>query len=215
MYFGQAEQDKFALHVLKHKSNGYFLEIGSNHPIHTNNTYLMEKKYNWKGIMVEVSDLFMEMYAKHRPNSIHIIKDATQVHYRDLLDLSDSPTSIDYLQIDLEPADGSTLKTLQKLDAEVFDKYKFATITFEHDYYRTNAYNTRLASREILLKRGYVCVFEDIHNIDPNIVYEDWYVHPELVDMEYVNTLIKNNQNKYIQNHITGKSINWQHIVYH
>jgi hypothetical protein len=30
---GQANQDKFVLNVLKEKRNGYFLEIGSNHPI--------------------------------------------------------------------------------------------------------------------------------------------------------------------------------------
>ena len=28
-YNAQAEQDKFVLHVLQHKENGYFLEIGS------------------------------------------------------------------------------------------------------------------------------------------------------------------------------------------
>ena len=39
MYFSQACQDKFILNVLKEKKNGFFLEIGSNHPININNTY--------------------------------------------------------------------------------------------------------------------------------------------------------------------------------
>ena len=43
MYLGQAQQDKFVLNVLNEKKNGYFLEIGSNHPININNTYLLEK----------------------------------------------------------------------------------------------------------------------------------------------------------------------------
>ena len=41
MYLGQAEQDKFVLNVLNNKKNGYFLEIGSNHPININNSYLL------------------------------------------------------------------------------------------------------------------------------------------------------------------------------
>jgi len=41
-YNGQAEQDKFVLNVMKHKQNGFFLEIGSNHPIHINNSYILE-----------------------------------------------------------------------------------------------------------------------------------------------------------------------------
>lgn len=50
---GQAEQDKFVLNILNNKKNGFFLELGSNHPIIINNTYVLEKEYNWKGIMVE------------------------------------------------------------------------------------------------------------------------------------------------------------------
>lgn len=58
----------------------------------------------------------------------------------------------------------STIKTLEKLDNEVFDIYKFARVTYEHDIYHTNFDNTRLKSRQIFIKRGYVCVFEDINN---------------------------------------------------
>jgi len=46
MYNGQAEQDKFILNVLKEKKDGFFLEIGSNHPININNTFVLETKYN-------------------------------------------------------------------------------------------------------------------------------------------------------------------------
>jgi len=213
MYLGQAEQDKFVLNVLKHKKNGYFLEIGSNHPIEINNSYLLETKYNWKGIMVEYNSKFLSLYKHHRPNSIHIINDATKVNYKNVFEKNNMPLSFDYLQIDLEANNGSTLKTLQKLDNEIFDKYKFATVTFEHDIYHTNFANTRLESRNIFSKRGYICVFEDINNRGEN-PYEDWYVHPDLVDMNYVNNLIENNKTYYVNHSITKKTINWQDIRY-
>jgi hypothetical protein len=73
---------------------------------------------------------------------------------------------------------------------------------------------TRTKSREIFKKRGYIRVFEDIHNIYPDSVFEDWYVHPELIDIGYISTLKEKNANKYIANSITGKSINWQDIEY-
>ena len=213
MYLGQAEQDKFILNILKEKKNGYFLEIGSNHPININNTYLLETKYDWKGIMVEYQPDYLPQYKEHRPNSIHLINDATTIDYKSVLEAHNMPLSFDYLQIDLEANNGSTLKTLQKLDNEVFDTYKFATVTFEHDIYHTNFDNTRVKSREIFKKRGYICVFEDInnHNVYP---YEDWYVQPDLVDMEYVNTLIESNKQYYMDHHITGKTINYKHIQY-
>ena len=213
-YNSQAGQDKFVLEILKGKQNGFFLEIGSNEPIKINNTYLLESKYNWKGIMIEYNPAFLPLYKEHRSNSIHVINDATMVDYKTLLDNNNMPTSMDYLQIDLEADNGSTIKTLEKLNTEIFDKYKFATVTFEHDIYHTNFGNTREKSREIFKNRGYVCVFEDIHNLLPQYVYEDWYVHPDLVDMEYVNQLKFNNNKNYVYNSITQKSINWKDIEY-
>ena len=214
MFNGQAEQDKFVIKVLNEKQNGYFLEIGSNHPININNTYLLEHQYNWKGIMVEYNPDFLPLYKQHRPQSIHIINDATKVDYKTQFELHNFPYTMDYLQIDLEANNGSTINTLYKLDAEVLDNYKFAIITFEHDIYHTNFGNTREESRKIFEKRGYVSVFKDIHNIEPKYVYEDWYVHPELVNMSYVNNLIEQNINNYEENNITGKSLNWQNIQY-
>ena len=164
--------------------------------------------------MVEYTSSFLSLYKEHRSNSIHIMNDATLIDYKTLFNSNNVPSSIDYLQIDLEVNNGSTLKTLEKLNNEIFDDYKFATVTFEHDIYKENFNNTREKSRKIFKDRGYVCVFEDIHNLLPQYVYEDWYVHPDLVDMEYVNQLKNNNNKNYVDNSITTKSINWQSIEY-
>lgn len=191
---GQALQDKCVLNVTKFKKNGFFVEIGSNDPKKINNSYILEHDYDWKGIMVEYDKKWLESYKKERPNSIHVIQDATTIDYKDLFEKSNAPDNIDYLQIDLEVWNGSTIQTLRKLDAEVMDKHKFAVVTFEHDVYCNNN-NTRLESRAIFKKRGYVCVFEDICLGNP---YEDWYVHPDLVDMEYIKQLQLQNESNYI-----------------
>ena len=215
MYYSQACQDKFVLNVLKEKKNGFFLEIGSNHPININNTYTLEKNYNWKGIMIEYNSSFLDLYKEHRPNSIHIIDDATKIDYKHIFEINNMPSEMDYLQIDLEVNNRSTLDTLEILDNNIFDKYKFATVTFEHDIYTGDYFNTREKSREIFNKRGYICVFQDIHYQDqPSIVFEDWYVHPDLVDMEYINKLINDNIINYISNSITDKSISCEIIKY-
>lgn len=213
MYMGQAEQDKFVLNVLKEKRNGYFLEIGSNHPININNSFLLETKYDWKGIMVEYNPSFLPLYKMYRPNSIHVINDATIIDYKSVFENNSVPSIFDYLQIDLEANNGSTIKTLEKLDNEIFDAYKFATVTFEHDIWHTNFDNTRLKSRDIFKKRGYVSVFEDVNN-GFDYPYEDWYVYPELVDMDYISNLIEINKKNYVDHPVTGKTIDWKFIQY-
>lgn len=191
MVQGQALQDLFVTTVLKEKRNGVFVEIGSNHPITHNNTYLLESVYNWKGLMVEYDRKFEKLYKHIRPNSIYVIQDARTVPYRKILDTNMFPTGIDYLQIDLDVDNKSTLDTLLVLESTVFDTYKFATVTFEHDIYRGDFYNTRASSREIFGRRGYELVFPDVSVFwqGKNSPFEDWYVHPDLVDMGFVNKL--------------------------
>ncbi len=191
-YNGQAHQDEFVLEVLNFKKNGYFLEIGSNDPIFINNTYLLEKEYNWKGIMVEYDDRFLNKYKVHRPDSIHLIQDATTIDYKSILDQNNFPKNIDYLQIDLEVDNRSTLTTLERLDETVFSDYTFGVVTFEHDIYRGDFFDTRSKSREIFKNRGYVLVFEDVQNEPENGIiypYEDWYIHPSCVDSDFINKI--------------------------
>jgi hypothetical protein len=190
--YSQAAQDLFVETVTNKKINGAFLEIGSNDPIHTNNSYLFESKYNWKGIMVEYDKGFKSAYDIHRPNSIHVMEDARTVNYRQILDNNQFPENMDYLQIDLDVNNRSTLDTLIVLHGSVFDKYKFASITFEHDIYTGNYFDTREISRRIFSERGYVLVFPDVSIYFNNAFnqFEDWYIHPDLVDMNIINKLI-------------------------
>jgi len=192
--YSQASQDTFITNALLHKRNGYFVEIGSNHPIEINNTFLLETKYNFKGLMVEYDKNYENLYKEHRPNSIYEMNDARNIDYKKLLDDNSFPKNIDYLQIDLDVDNKSTLDTLFLLNNTVFDTYKFATITFEHDFYRGDFFDTRNTSRHLFKARGYLLVFPDV-STDQGCMgsgwqsFEDWYVHPDLVDMNFINTI--------------------------
>lgn len=191
-HYSQAYQDIFVISVLKNKKDGYFLEIGANDPIKHNNTYLLENKYNWKGLMVEYDKSFEQSYINKRKKSLYVLRDATKIDYLTILKKYDFPKNIDYLQIDLDVNNKSTLNTLYLLNSTIFDEYKFATITFEHDIYRGNFFDTREISRKIFNERGYILVFPDVKVwwLNEHKAFEDWYVHPDLVDMEYINKII-------------------------
>lgn len=183
MFNGQSGQDKFIQAVLNYKRNGYFLEIGTNHPVNINNTYTLEANYGWTGLMVEYDSQWEPLYPKHR-TSPYVIEDARKVDYAGLFAKYNFPKAMDYLQVDLEVNNGSTIETLEKLDATVFPNYTFSVVTFEHDIYSGDHYNTRTKSREIFERNGYIRVFSDVKN--EGNAYEDWYVYPSQVDMIYV-----------------------------
>jgi hypothetical protein len=198
MFYSQAGQDQFIINVLNGKRNGYFLEIGSNHPSYINNTYKLEKEYDWTGLMVEYDAKWEQLYKAERKSN-YIIADATGIDYRNKFQQLNYPTNMDYLQIDLEVNNGSTIKTLENLHSNILPFYKFAIVTFEHDIYRGNYFNTRTRSREIFATWNYHCVYKDVAN--DSCVYEDWYVHPDLVDMQYIRQIE------------SDKSMNWQEII--
>ena len=199
-YNGAVGQDLFALKCLKFKKNGTFIEIGSHHPKRHNNTFLLETKHRWTGIMIEKDKRWLSKYKRIRPKSKHIIKNACNINYKQLFINNKIPKHIDFLSFDLEVTNNSTLECLQKMDKEVLKEYKFATITFEHDIYRGNYFNTREESRKIFDKYGYYRVFPDV--MDGDHKFEDWYVHPDLVDMDY------------IKNIDTKEGLYWKKIVF-
>ena len=229
-YNGAAGQDKFVLNVNKFKKNGYFLEFGSQQPINDNNTYLLESEYGWKGLMFEWEDKYVPLYEKHRgEDTTYIIGDAVQHDYSEIFSKLEVPEVIDYLQIDLEPGTLSPLALLMKLNDQVMDNHKFSTVTFEHDIYcgeevskhntgselnqgrpfdYRNFHKVRNESRKIFKERGYVLVFPDVNDNDTyNLPFEDWWVHPDLVDMDFVNDTISRNKSKYCEAQLTGSTI--------
>ena len=124
---------------------------------------------------------YLDLYKQYRTNSIPIIGDATQVKYRELLDSNGFPETIDYLQIDLDVNNKCALNVLLLLNETLFDKYKFGTITFKHDIYTGNFYDTREISRKIFKDRGYILLFPDVNVswYDADVPFEDWYIHSD------------------------------------
>jgi FkbM family methyltransferase len=62
----ELRQDLFVLNETNFKRNGYFIEFGLGDGKHVSNTYLLEKKFNWKGIVSEPAKIFHNKIKKNR-----------------------------------------------------------------------------------------------------------------------------------------------------
>jgi hypothetical protein len=177
--------------MLKYKRDGFFVDIGANHPFICNNTAILTQNFNWRGLLVEYDRQFEEHY-KTRNNICYIINDASTINYEDVFKQIQAPQIIDYLSIDLEAENRSTLNTLENMYISVFNNYKFGVVTFEHDSYRGNFYDTKEKSRKIFDDKGYVLLFRDVRVFFDGQyrTFEDWYVHPDIIDNEYISKLI-------------------------
>jgi FkbM family methyltransferase len=68
----QLGQDTEVIKFYNNKEGGFFIEIGASDGIELSNTYLLETKYNWKGICCEPIPSRFEKLVVNRPNSICI-----------------------------------------------------------------------------------------------------------------------------------------------
>jgi hypothetical protein len=192
--YSQSYQDLFILSVLNGQKNGFFLEIGAMHPEIISNTFLLEKKYDWSGIAIEIEEKnkfgnVKEMFEQKRSKTNIIIENALNINYIDLLKKYNAPSVIDYLQLDIEPAE----KTLECLYKIPFNEFSFKIITFETEAYYNNA--TIQKSRDYLNKMGYYLIAKNVCN-NGNDPYEDWYVNPKFISKEIISIFEsdKNNQ---------------------
>ena len=65
----QLLQDLFVLWVTELQSNGYFVEFGAADGITHSNTYLLEKKYGWHGLLIEPLPSAFRTLKRNRENS--------------------------------------------------------------------------------------------------------------------------------------------------
>lgn len=181
--FSQCYQDLFVLTALEGKRGGVYLEVGAGDPFYGNNTALL-RKLGWGGTSIDISESFVKLWNEQRSDSVILNTDAKEFSFESL-----KLGYIDYLQLDIDPPN-NTFKVLENIP---FDIIEFGVITYEHDYYADPTKSYRKKSREILTKNGYILVAGNI-SPDSNSPYEDWWVHPNHVNMDVINNMIDSNE---------------------
>ncbi len=64
--YSQLYQDLFVQYILNDKKSGFFVEFGATDGITLSNTYLLEKKYGWKGVLAEPAKIWHSKLSRNR-----------------------------------------------------------------------------------------------------------------------------------------------------
>ena len=166
-------QDMFVLSCLNGKKGGTFIELGSGHPTHYNNTKLLEEKFNWKGVSLDNSERMCHIFSRERKTPV-ILADAANQDYTALFKQNCFEQQIDFLRINAEHASLDSLKNIP------FDKHEFNVVQFQHNAIWWGS-EFRDESRKILNQIGYILLVPNVA-VDPKSPYEDWWVHPNIAN---------------------------------
>lgn len=173
----QASQDLFALLINDKSTNGYFVDLGCNEPIKCNNSYLLEKYFNWNGILVDFNENLTNYCRQIRTSKV-FCEDLYKKSVTEILKENEAPALINYMSLDLD--EGATMAALKSID---FNQYQFKCITFEHDAYLRGE-EIREPSRRIFYEANYLLVAKNVKF--NGAIFEDWYVHAS----EWENSLL-------------------------
>ena len=176
--YSDVAQDLFAVTMLGYKQAGTFVDIGCNAPTHSNNTYLLEKDYGFRGLCIDLVS-FVD-FAPNRPKSRYVIADALTLDYTQLFEECGFSKQIDYLSIDIDPGEQS-LAVLKMLPTE----YRFSVITFEFE--RPGSI-IETESRQYLKSLGYYLAKQDV-GLPGGTPFEDFYIDPNIVSIEQLKNL--------------------------
>jgi hypothetical protein len=168
-------QESFAISMTQEKKNGFYVELGSADPYLESNTSLLESEFGWKGLALEIDKNFVEKYNSSNRTNKCINADALTFDYLTYFKDHNFPTTIDFLQIDIDGHDDGNC--LLALIALPLLQYRFSVIIIEHDlsqnYKRTSM---RDAQREILSSLGYKLIGQTLS--------EDWWIDPQSIEQE-------------------------------
>jgi len=177
---GDQGQDLFA-YICNDCEPGFWIDMGARdfkppYDYGANNTYGLYKA-GWKGISFDLAN-----HAASYPSDVKFFNvDCTNQEKIDKIfqeNEDDIPEIINYLSIDMDKNSYAGLKTID------LNKYKFVCMTVEHCAKLYGEERNKIKERELLLDYGYEIVV-------PWNNFEDWYIHPDLVDKTRLEPLKK------------------------
>jgi FkbM family methyltransferase len=129
-FFSQLKQDVAALVFSNYKSNGFFVEFGACDGLHLSNTLLLEKKYNWKGILAEPSKQFNKKLKKNRSSIIDTR--AVYSHSGEILKFKETNNQLDLSGLELFFADDNHTKKRKTGTIYNVDTVSLSDLLSEH-----------------------------------------------------------------------------------
>jgi hypothetical protein len=174
----QLGQDRFVSMLLEEKRGGTFFDIGAGEPQRISNTFVLERRFGWRGVLCDIGTCGALSIERGAGNIVH--GDALTLDVGSSFAILQKDGWVDFLSLDLEPPE-LTFLMLMRIMSHPEGRFRVACV--EHDEYRDGASgeHRRDAMRAIMLRRGYLHV-QHVGMRGPDgkaNMIEDWWIHSE------------------------------------
>lgn len=189
-------------YIFKNVKKGVYLDIGAQHPIANNNTYLLHKR-GWKGINIDLDNKNIDLFKIARKKDLNI-KAAIS---------SDETVKKLYYYHKGSPINTISKDNAEKQKAKVAEIKEIRTTTInkileKNQYKKINYLNIDVEGHELQVLKGM-----DLIRYGPDVISVE-FLDLNMKELEFKNNNIKNVIDSDLYKHMINNNysfINWNH----
>jgi FkbM family methyltransferase len=203
-YFSFSGVDVIIENIFKYKKKGFYIDVGCQHPIKNNNTFLLYKK-GWSGINIDLDKDNIDLFNTSRPTDTNInVAVSDKVGEVDLFFYhKKSPiNTIDKKTSEFQKANVSSIKKIQTNTLNnIISSSKFYDKTFD-------LLSVDVEGHELNVFKGM-----DFNKYSPNVIVAE-YLDLNVKRLEIKNLNIENIINSELYNFLTSKGYILVNCIY-
>ena len=190
-------------YIFKNKKNGFYLDIGAQHPVSNNNTYLLFKK-GWSGINIDLDEKNIDLFEIARPKDLNLRYAISDSEKEVDLFFYHESSPINTLSENVSNFQRAKVKKIKKIQTKILDNV-LDELNLEHhiDYM-----NIDVEGHEDQVLKGF-----NIKKYKPSVISVE-YLDLNMKKLEFKNNDINNLLNSNLYKYFTQNDyyfVNWLH----
>ncbi len=187
-------------YIFKTKKNGFYLDIGCQHPVSNNNTYLLYRR-GWNGINIDLDPKNIRLFNLERPNDINICKCISSDNSKKDLFFFHPGSPINSLE-------KKTIKNKSNFSLKKIETFTLNSILKDYKIRAIDYFNLDVEGHEINILKNFNIKY-----------YKPKVISVEFIDYQMKNLEFKNNDiNRVLQSELykyfisnNYHFVNWSH----
>ncbi|MDC1158556.1 FkbM family methyltransferase [Pelagibacteraceae bacterium] len=190
-------------YIFKNTKNGFYLDIGAQHPISNNNTYLLYKR-GWRGVNIDLDKKNIDLFNIARPNEINLNYAVSNVNGEADLFFYHDASPINTLNEKISTFQKAKVSKIKKIHTKTLNNI-LGSINLKK---KINYMNIDVEGSEEKILEGF-----DIDKYKPDVISIE-YLDLGMKKLEFKNNDINNLMNSNLYKYFTDNNyyfINWLH----
>ncbi len=187
-------------YIFKNKKRGFYLDVGCQHPVSNNNTYLLYKR-GWNGMNIDLDPKNIRLFNLERPDEINICKCVSSDNSKKDLFFFHPGSPINSLE-------KKTTKDKSNFSLKKIKTYTLNSILRDHKILNIDYFNLDVEGHEIDILKNF-----DIKHYKPKVITVE-FIDYQMKKLEFknndINRVLQSDLYKYFISN-DYHFVNWSH----